>query len=86
MVRGCESGRNTQKICCPVVYLKAKTKYGKDGVLWAANSDESSDRVMHLLANAKRVTVRSGHDIHFEKPKYFLKALKKLRKKIGNWQ
>lgn len=69
-----------RSIICPVVYLKAKTKYGKDGVLWAANSDESADRVMSLLANAKRMTVRSGHDIHFEKPKYFLRALKKLRK------
>ena len=65
---------------CPVVYLKAKTKYGKDGVLWAANSDKSAERVMKLLENAKKVTVRSGHDIHFEKPQYFFKAIKKLEK------
>ena len=35
---------------------------------------------MRQLANAKRMIVRSGHDIHYEKPKYFLRALKKLRK------
>lgn len=71
-----------KNIHCPAVYLKAKTKYGKDGVLWAANSDESADRVVNLLANGKRMTVRSGHDIHYEKPKYFLKALNKLERKI----
>lgn len=71
-----------KSIRCPAVYLKAKTKYGKDGVLWAANSDESADHVMRLLANGRRMTVRSGHDIHYEKPKYFLKALKKLERRI----
>ena len=63
---------------CPAVYLKAKTKYGKDGILWAANSDESAEKVMHLLNNAKKKIVRSGHDIHFEKPRHFLKAMKML--------
>lgn len=61
-------------------YLKAKTKYGKDGVLWAANSDESADRMMSLIDNCKRKIVKSGHDIHFEKPRYFLKAMKMLEK------
>lgn len=65
---------------CPTVYLKAKTKYGKDGVLWAANSEESADKVMILLKNSCRKTVSSGHDIHFEKPQHFLKAMKILEK------
>ena len=59
-----------------------KTKYGKDGVLWAANSDESADRMMSLLGNCKRKIVKSGHDIHFEKPWYFFKAMKILEKMI----
>lgn len=67
---------------CPVVYLKAKTKYGKDGILWAANTDESADRVMHLLYNGKRKVVRSGHGIHFEKPHHFLNAMKMLEKML----
>lgn len=65
---------------CPTVYLKAKTKYGKDGVLWAANSEESADKVMKLLKNGRRKTVRRGHDIHFEKPQHFMKAMKMLEK------
>ena len=67
---------------CPAVYLKAKTKYGKDGILWAANTDESADKVMHLLSNGKKKVVRSGHDIHFEKPRHFLKAMKMLEKML----
>ena len=68
---------------CPVVYLKAKTKYGKDGILWAANTDESADKIMHLLNNVKKKVVRSGHDIHYEKPRHFFKAMKMLEKMIS---
>lgn len=71
-----------KSVKCPAVYLKAKTKYGKDGVLWAANTDEAADRVMRLLENAGKIVVRSGHDIHFEKPGYFLKAMRKLEKRL----
>ena len=35
---------------------------------------------MHLLRNGKKKVVRSGHDIHFEKPRKFLRALKMLEK------
>lgn len=65
---------------CPTVYLKAKTKMGKDGVLWAANSDAAAERMMQLLAQAQQKTVRSGHDIHFEHPRHFLKAMRQLEK------
>jgi len=67
---------------CPTIYLKAKTRYGKDGVLWAANTEESAERVMKLLKNGYRKTVASGHDIHYDKPRHFLKAMKLLEKKI----
>lgn len=73
-----------QSIQCPTLYLKAKTKYGKDGVLWAANSEESANQVMQLLKKGKRKTVRCGHDIHFEKPQHFIKALKALHRMITN--
>ncbi|MDD4370467.1 MAG: hypothetical protein PHD56_05285 [Anaerostipes sp.] len=36
---------------------------------------ESSDRMMKLMTNAERVVVRSGNDIHYEKPEKFIKAL-----------
>lgn len=71
-----------KSVKCPAVYLKAKTRYGKDGVLWAANSDISAAHVMELLPKGQRITVRSGHDIHYENPKFFLKAIKRLEKAI----
>ncbi len=72
-----------RQVQCPVVYLKAKTKYGKDNVLWAANSEESADKMVRLIKNVKRINVKSGHDIHFEKPRYFIKAMKVLDKMTG---
>lgn len=69
-------------VICPAVYLKAKTKYGKDGILWAANTDEAADKVMKLLPKGRKKVVRSGHDIHYEKPRKFLRAVKMLEKMI----
>ena len=53
-------------ITCPAVYLKAKTNYGEDGTLLAANSDEDAARVQQLVAVCETVVVESGHDIHYE--------------------
>lgn len=69
-------------IKCPTVYLKAKTKYGKDGVLWAANTEEAAEKVVNLIKQCKMKVVRSGHDIHFEKPSKFIRAMKILDKMI----
>ena len=62
-------------ITCPAVYLKAKTNYGKDGTLLAANSDEDAARVQQLVAVCETVVVESGHDIHYERPKTFADAI-----------
>ena len=51
---------------CPVVYVKAKTSYGTDGVLYCANDDADAEKVMSLLKNGEmKVTETSDHDIHF---------------------
>lgn len=63
------------RIACPAVYLKAKTNYGEDGVLYAANSDEDAARVQELVANCETVVVESGHDVHYEKPQAFIDAV-----------
>ncbi len=60
------------KIGVPTVYIKAETAYGKDGVLYAANSDEDAERVNRLIKSSEMITIKSGHDIHFEKPKEFV--------------
>ncbi|MBX9033013.1 alpha/beta fold hydrolase [Gordonibacter massiliensis (ex Traore et al. 2017)] len=63
------------RIACPAVYLKAQTNYGEDGVLFAANSDEDAARVQQLVANCETVVVKSGHDIHYERPQTFADAI-----------
>lgn len=70
-----------KSIKCPVVYIKADTQYGKDGVLYAANSDEHANRVEGLIGNCERVNIKSGHNIHFEHPDVFISACEKLLEK-----
>lgn len=70
-----------EAISCPTIYLKAKTNYGKDGVLYAANTDEDANKVQALLSDCETLTLKSGHDIHYEHPDFFISALKKLQDK-----
>lgn len=67
-----------KNIKVPTIYLKATTVYGEDGTLFAANTEEDADKVMRLLENAERINVKSGHSIHFEKPKEFIKFFVEL--------
>jgi len=69
-----------KNIRCPVIYLKANTQYGKDGVLYAANTDDDADKVENLIPDCERIGIKSGHDIHFEHPDVFLSAFEKLQK------
>ena len=63
------------KIKSPVVFIKAKTTYDGD-LLVAALSDEDANRVVSLLENGERIDVDSpGHDIHYDKPKKFIKIV-----------
>lgn len=64
-------------IRCPVAYLKANTRYGKDGVLYAANTDEETERVQALIPGCERIDIKSGHDIHAEHPDTFVSARKR---------
>lgn len=71
-------------IDCPSLYIKAKTTYGKDGVLYAANKDQDATKVNELIKDNKMITIKSGHDIHFEKPKKFEKIMKDFHHIINN--
>ena len=70
-----------RKISCPAVYIKANTLYGKDGVLYAANTDDDADRVAGLINGCERINIKSGHDIHFEHPGLFVSACTDLLRK-----
>lgn len=75
---GVDPERFLTEIDCPVIYLKAATRYGRDGVLWAANTDEDADRVEKLIKNCRRIDIHCGHDIHHEKPLSFCRAVREM--------
>ena len=79
-------GFNQQKtlsqIDCPSVYIKAATQYGKDGVLYAANSDEDAEKVHSLIKGNEMTTIKSGHDIHFEHPDKFVQIMAEFLNRI----
>lgn len=64
-----------RQIECPVVFLKAKTNYGKDGVLYAATSVEDGKRVQQTIPHCETIEIKSGHDIHSEHPDAFIEAV-----------
>lgn len=66
-----------KQIECPVVFLKAKTDYGKDGVLFAATTDEDAKRVQQTIPHCETIEIKSGHDIHSEHPDAFVDAVDK---------
>jgi hypothetical protein len=57
-----------RSISCPTVYLKAKTSYGKDGVLYAASTDEDAALVRASTPSCEMTVIESGHDIHQKSP------------------
>lgn len=80
---GIDQAAMLKSIKCPAIYLKAATNYGKDGVLYAANSDEDAKRVKEYVPDCETITVKSGHDIHYEHPDVFVSACEKILKKTG---
>lgn len=73
-----------QGIQCPCVYIKAKTDYGEDGVLYAANDDEDAKRVLDLVKDCEYVeTDTSDHDIHFKYSDRFIEILVNFNKDLG---
>lgn len=72
---GMDQAETLSAIQCSTVYLKANTRYGDDGLLYAANTDEDAARVQELVANCQTIHIDSGHDIHYEHPDAFVNAL-----------
>ena len=64
-----------RQIRCPVVYLKASTSYGDDGVLYAATTDADAARIQRSIPQCEAVVIESGHDIHVERPGVFASSV-----------
>jgi len=76
--KGTDQEAMLKNINCPVIYLKAATNYGKDGVLYAANNDEDAQKVQEHISDCETITIKSGHNIHYEHPDDFISACVKL--------
>lgn len=72
---GLDQEATLSAIQAPSVYIKAATQYGQDGVLYAANSDEDAQKVRDLIKGSEMITIKSGHDIHFEHPEEFVRIM-----------
>jgi len=81
-LEGFNQEETLSKINSPSVYIKAATQYGKDGVLYAANSDEDAEKVHNLIKGNEMITIKSGHDIHFEKSDEFIQIMIDFLNKI----
>ncbi|MBE9915691.1 alpha/beta hydrolase [Paenibacillus donghaensis] len=82
-LKGFDQEEILSNINSPSVYIKAATVYGDDGVLYAANSDEDAARVHRLIKGNEMITIKSGHDIHFEKPKEFVQIMVDFIKRLS---
>ena len=72
---GIDQEETLRQISCPVIYVKASTNYGDDGVLYAATTDEDAQRIQQTIPNCRTVELESGHDIHVEHPDVFVSAV-----------
>lgn len=79
---GVDQAAMLANIQCPVIYLKAETQYGKDGLLYAANSDEDAAQVQQLVPYCETVRIKSGHDIHYEHPREFVQAINRAAEAV----
>ncbi|MGT2946039.1 alpha/beta hydrolase [Streptococcus chenjunshii] len=74
-----------QKIQCPSILLHTarpasmKGYYDDNGILLSAMDDKDAKRVNKLLSRNTFIdNIKSGHDIHAEKPEIFIKAVDQL--------
>ncbi len=81
-MKGVDQEGMLRAIRCPVIYLKASTRYGKDDVLYAATTDGDAERVQALIPGCERINIESGHDIHADHPEEFVSACEKLLKEL----
>jgi len=63
------------KVKCPAVLMHSNWFVDGNGVLQGAMSDEDSGRAMSLLSNGRLERVNSGHSVHIEDPKIFIRIL-----------
>lgn len=79
---GFDEEETLSQIDCPTVFIKASTKYDKNGTMLAALSEEDTECVIELIGGSKRMNIKSGHDVHYDHPKAFIKIVLDFAKEL----
>lgn len=87
--RGFDTAEALRSVTAPAVLVHTTwwydthgTSYSDDGVLMAAMDTRDAARAVDLLGGADLVTVKSGHLVHFERPREYLAALARLTARL----
>ncbi len=64
------------EIRCPALFMKAKTDWSDDGVLFAALDEDDLAKCLGLISDCELVRFDCGHGIHIEKSRDFVSAIK----------
>ena len=75
---GYDQAETLARISCPSVLIHASWSYSEDGVLLAAMSGEEARRANELIPGNKLVDVKSGHGVHYDKPREFIDIMLKF--------
>lgn len=70
-----DQAETLSKISCPSVLIHTSWSYSDDGILLAAMSGDDAQRAHELIAGNRLINVKSGHDLHYEKPKEFIRIM-----------
>ena len=76
--RGLDQAWTLSQIAAPTVLIHANWKYGEDGILQGAMDDRDAARALACLREGTLVRVDSGHGVHFEKPREFVRIVSAL--------
>ena len=72
---GFDQAETLARLQAPTVLIHASWQYSDDGILLAAMYGNDSERALELLPNGELVNIKSGHDVHNEKPREFVRVL-----------
>ncbi|MBN1926249.1 MAG: alpha/beta hydrolase [Prolixibacteraceae bacterium] len=79
---GFDHAETISRINCPSVLIHANWKYGADGVLLGAMSDEDASKAHSLIKDNVLLEVKSGHSVSFDKPEEMIKILVDFQKEL----
>ncbi|HWQ75749.1 MAG TPA: alpha/beta hydrolase [Syntrophomonas sp.] len=73
------------RVQCPSVLMHTEVKTDDRGILLGAMSSDDANRAHLLLRDNQLIDhIKSGHDIHDEKPDYFIKVMEDLLNRVNN--